>query len=237
MRALLFLLVALSTQAFAQTPETDLALREIDVFSRAQQRTDPHYRAVEDVLLKEIDAIIKSSAPADWMPSIRRRYFALSEAAHAKESDAIRAAELAAAVRLGSGAAGWNARTAQLEDALKAGALGPRQHALHALEAARIYYPGDDFFISWRAAKVPIATEYELGLITRSVYEERWQKVTASFMDRQAANDRHRQVLEAQAAAEELRIQALPPQQPFPTQRPIRCTSSTSLGVTTTSCR
>ncbi len=221
--------------AFAQGQDSQRALREIEQFTALQMRTDPHYGTVETVLLKELDPVLASKPATEWATWLRRRYVSLSEAEHAKERDAIRASETDAAQNLGSGEHGWKARLGQLDDEVKAAKLGPRLHALHALEAARIYFPGDEFFIAWRAAKVPIATSYELGTISRSEYEERWSKTTAAFMDRQAADDRARRQLEAQAAAEELRMQVQTLQPPA-VHRPMRCTTSTVGGVATTRC-
>ena len=239
MRALLLALavVAFSTPAASQDAKADAdrALRGIDSFTSLQAKSDPHFAVVEDALLKEIDDLLKTTAPNQWLATIRQRYFALSEAEHQKERDTIRAGEAAALARLGGGDRGWAARSAELEAELKAGKLGPRLHAMRLREAALLYHPGNDLFAAWRAAKVPIATEFELGLISRSEYEDRWNKVTASFMQRQAADDRVREAIQAQAAAEEYRA-AVQNAQPVRTPRPIRCTTSTSFGVTTTRC-
>jgi len=224
--------------AWAQDPKADneRALKGIEAFTNMQMKTDPHYGAVEDALLKELDAILAANPSREWLTIIRRRYTALSDAAHANEQDAIRADEIRAAAALGTGDAGWSARSAQLEGQLKAGTLGPRLHAIRMWQAAKVYHPGNHMFDMWRAAKVPIATDYELGNITRSEYETRWQNVTSAFLDRQAADDRLRATINAQAAAEEYRAGMQSLQRQTPPPRPLRCTSSTSFGVTTTRC-
>lgn len=234
---ILLLLIAFALPAAAQDRkvEADRALRGIEAFTSMQARTDPHYRAVEDLLLLEVDDIIKAMPAADWLAAIRRRYVALSDAEHAKERDAIRQSEVDAARHLQYGDAGWKARTAQLDDLTKSGELGPRIYAIRTAEAAKLYFPDGHDFLAWRQAKIPIATDYEMGNITRSDYEERWNKTTAYFMDRQATNDREQARMRAMAATEELRIRAQALQQVAP--RPmVRCTTTSAYGVSTTRC-
>lgn len=235
---LTFLALMVAWGAWAQDPKADgeRALKGIESFTAMQSRTDPHYSAVETALLKEVDALLAANPPGEWLPIIRRRYVALSESAHVREREAIEAEEMRIAGTLGTGDAGWAARSAQLEEQLKSGTLGPRLHALRMWQAAKVYHPGNNTFVMWRAAKVPIATDYELGNIARPEYEARWQNVTSSFLDRQAADDRLRATINAQAAAEEYRAGMQSLQRPAPQARPLRCTSSTSLGVTTTRC-
>jgi hypothetical protein len=204
MKSLIYALLLVPLIAVAQATDaerkraTDRALHGIATFSNAQEKKDPHYRTVEKGLLKELDDILASNPPDDWVRVIRVRYVALSEAAHASERDAITADERRVFGLLGPGDHGWAVRSAQLEDRLKSGELGPREHALRMAEAAKLYHATNDLVIAWRAAKVPIATDYEMGLITRSQYEERWNRTTAMFLDRQAADDRAQ--LQAQPA-------------------------------------
>lgn len=179
--------------------------------------------------------MLRTNPAREWLTVIRRRYVALSEAEHAKETAMIRASEARAAGALAAGDQGWQARSAQLEHQLTVGTLGPRLHAIHMREAAQFYHPGNGLFLQWRSAKVPIATDYEMGTITRSEYEDRWQKITASFMDRQAADDRARHAIQAQAAAEEYRAALQHSQRPV-LQPQLRCRTTTSFGVTTTRC-
>jgi len=236
--ALTFVALLTAFCAWAQDPKADgeRAMKGIESFTTMQMRTDPHYGVVEGELLKELDALLNANPPREWLGLVRQRYVALSEAAHVKEQDAIRAEESRIATSLGYGDAGWLARSSQLEEQLKTGKLGPRLHAMRMWQAAKVYHPSNDLLAQWRAAKVPIATDYELGNITRPQYEDRWQKVTATFLDRQAADDRQRAAINAQAAAEEYRAGMQSLQRQAPPTRPLRCTSSTSFGVTTTRC-
>jgi len=152
-------LMLFSAATWAATEEQEAALREIEAFSSMQAKSDPHYRAVESVLLEEINAIVKSSAPREWITIIRRRYVALSEAAHAREEDKLRQEEL----QLGRGFVGapaereaaWKARAQELEDLLKAGKLGPREHALRAVAVARLYLPEDQELRSYSRGVEP----------------------------------------------------------------------------------
>jgi hypothetical protein len=246
---LALVLVPISLGAQDNKPDAERALRDIDTFTSMQARTDPHYAAVEEIMLTEVDAILRARPPREWAQAIRGRYVALSEAAHASEAEKIRQDELQSA----SGFAGpeaereaaWRARTSELENLLKGGRLGPREHALRAVEIAKLYLPEDRGLLAWRRAKVPIATAYEMGAISRAEYEERWQRTTAYFLDRQAANDRQRTMVEVQIAAEELRIQQRQLERRagpsfgdrIRQQQGIRCTSTTAFGTTTTTCR
>jgi hypothetical protein len=235
--AMLIFTFATAVGAQASKADTDRALREIDAFTTMQARTDPHYSAVEDILLAEVDGILKTTPPREWAASIRRRYVSLSEGVHAKERAAVQASEVEIARTLGTGDAGWSARLTQLDEGVKTGTLGPRLHALRALEAAKLYHQGNNLFIAWRAAKVPVATEYELGAISRSEYDERWQSITSRFMDRQASEDRQRALIEAQVATEELRMQQEQARRAATPRPMVRCTTTTSFGVTETRCR
>lgn len=234
MNRILTMLCALPVLAFAQaSPEATQALHDIEAFTVMQSKTDPHYLAVEEVLLTEVDGIIEKAPARQWLPQIRSRYTALSEAFHAKERDAVRDEEARLARAPG---ASWNARYAQLEAQAKEGAISPRQHALHALEAARALAPEDAELISWRQAKVPLATAYELGTITRSEYEDRWAKTTTYFLDRQAANDRAVAQTRATLAAEEARLRMQAVQQ-SPAPRPwVRCRTTSAYGAIETRC-
>lgn len=235
MRRTLAILAFLPAIALAQTDKAaaEQSLKQIEAFTNLQARTDPHYLAVEDALLTEVDEIVTKSPPREWLPKIRERYTALSEAEHAKERDRVRADELAAARAPG---ASWESRYAELEALAKAGKLGARQHALHALEAALALAPDAPDLIAWRQVKLPLATSYEMGAISRPEYEDRWAKTTAYFLDRQSANDRARAQIGAALAAEEVRlnIQAI---QARTAPRPlVRCRSTQTYGVTETRC-
>lgn len=187
--ALILLSIGFNTHAQTRSDAED-ALKGIEVFTRRQSATDPLYTKVENRLLTELDDILKNNPPSAWLSILRTRYAAISESEHAKERDALRESERRATTGRGTGQAAWDSRLAELEADAREGRIAPREFALRAVEAARIFFPGDDFFLSWRLAKVPIATQYEMGAITRDEYESRWQRITADFMDRQAARDR-----------------------------------------------
>lgn len=142
-------------------------------------------------MLPQVDELIQRLPPADWAPTIKRMYFGLSEKASNNERAEIRAAELAAA---GDPARSpvdrYIDRLEALEKDLLAGKLSPREHALHALEAARAIYPQDGALIALREAKVPLATRYELGLLTRADYEAGWAQARARYEQAAAARDR-----------------------------------------------
>jgi hypothetical protein len=187
------LVAALACPALAATPEQEAALREIERFTAQQERSDPHYRTVEDEMLKGVDAMVKSTPPREWLPTIRRTYFALSERAHIEERARIRADEVAATGGVIAPAPGaidaYVNRLNALEQQLAGGKLGPREHALHALEAARAVYPQDAHLIALREAKVSLATEYELGNITRPQYDERWARARSVWQQQADARE------------------------------------------------
>lgn len=190
MRLTMLGLVLFAVTVGAATPEQEAALKEIERFTAQQQRSDPHYAVVEDELLKEVDAMVKTQPPARWAPSVKRWYFTASERAHAKEQAAVRAEE-AAAVAAGPSdrPAAWMARVNALDGAMQAGKLAPREHALRMLEAAKIIYPDDALLVSLRQTKLSLATDYELGNITRAQYDERWTSARASYEQSAAARE------------------------------------------------
>lgn len=180
--------------AFAATPEQEAALKQIDAFATAQSKTDPLYRRIETQLLERVDEIIAKQPPAAWADTIRRAYFGIAEKAHSDERAEIRQIEQLATVGTGSPTDRYIDRLEALERDLMAGKLSPREHALHALEAARAVYPSDAHLIALREAKVPLATDYELGRISRVEYDAGWERAKAAYQQR--AGDRERAMVE-----------------------------------------
>lgn len=226
-----------TTAAFAGTPEQDAALREIEAFTAAQQRTDPLYLTVETELLGRMNGLIKNQPPAQWAPTIKRWYFSESERAHAAERNQIRAAEAAAIGKSTSTTASdrYIDRLEALEKDLHVGKLSPREHALHALEAARYTFPDDAHLIALREAKVPLATDYELGRLTRVQYDERWAQARARYQQAGAARERDiRDEMRAEQAG-----RAVQPSlgDRIRQQRGIRCASQSGPLGTTTTCQ
>jgi hypothetical protein len=222
-------------------PEQEAAVRQIEAFSNGQAKSDPHYPAVEAELLGRIDEMVKTQPPAAWAATVRRWYFSLSERAHSEERARIRSVERAAA---GGIVAPSPAAPDKLVDRLQAlekdllgGKLSPREHALHAFEAARAIFPSDTHLIALREIKVALATDYELGNITRGQYDERWARARAGYQ--QNADAREQRILDEmraeQAATERRAGPSLGDR--IRDQRGIRCTSTTAFGKTTTTCR
>jgi len=244
MKAIAFLLVTtLAGAAAAQDPKADgeRAMREIEAFTNQQARTDPHYRSVEDELLKRVDEMFNTQPVSTWAATIRRWYFAASERAHSQERDRIRQIERAAAAGIAAPSPAapnkYIDRMEALEKDLLAGKLSPREHALHALEAARAIFPADAHLIALREAKVALATDFELGNITRAQYDERWSR--ARNLYQQNAEARERAILqEMRAEQADLERRAGPSLgDRLRQQRGMRCTSTTAFGTTTTTCR
>ena len=239
--AVALLLFLPSSPAPAATPEQETALREMESFTAVQQRSDPHYRVVEAEILKRIDGMVETQPPAEWMPTIRRWYFSLSERAHAEERAKIREVERAAASGISAPAPAatdkYIDRLEALEKDLADGRLSPREHALHALEAARTIFPSDTHLIALRESKVALATDYELGNMTRGQYDERWVRARAAYQ--QSVGAREQAILHEmraeQAALERRAGPSLGDR--FREQRGIRCTSTTALGKTTATCQ
>lgn len=186
-------LMLISGSAPAATEAQEAALREIEAFSATHAKSDPHYLAVEDELLKKVDDIIKNQPVREWAPTIKRLYFGLSARAHAEERARIRQTEqtIAAAypsspdARVGA----FESRLDMLEKELMTGKIGPRLQALHALEAAMALFPADELFIAWRQAKVPLASAYEIGAITLPEFEERWARASATYRQNAGARE------------------------------------------------
>lgn len=204
MRHLAISLILACGIAAAATPEQEAALREIEAFSLAQQRTDPLYPVVEGELLKRIDGMISSQPAASWAPSIKQAYFGLSEKAHAEERAKIRGAERAAiggvVAPSPKAADAYIDRLEALEKDLVAGKLSPRVHALHALEAAQAIFPADAHLIALRETKVVLASQYELGSLSRPEYDERWARARSDYQQRA---DARQQALQAGLRAEQ----------------------------------
>ena len=234
-------LAPISAGAQDNKADAERALREIEAFTTMQARTDPHYTAVEEIMLVEIDAILKATPPREWAQVIRRRYVALSEAAHAKERARIRDVEREAAggvVAPSSAAADRLVdRMDALEKDLHAGKIGPRRHALHALEAARAIFPADTHLITLRETKVSLATDYELGNLTRGQYDDRWARARAIYQ--QSADAREREILDEMRAEQAAIGRRAGPSlgDRIRQQQGIRCTTTTAFGVTETRCR
>lgn len=234
-------LFSLAWPASAATPEQEAALREMESFTAAQRRSDPHYAIVEAEILKRIDGMVQTQQASEWMPTIRRWYFSLSERAHTEERTKIRNVERVAAggISAPSPAAPdkYIARMEALEKDMLDGKLSPREHALHALEAARAIFPGDTHLIALREMKVAFATDYELGNISRTQYDERWARARATYQ--QNADARERAILQELRAEQEALDQRAGPSfgDRFRQQRGIRCSSTTTFGRTTTTCR
>lgn len=237
MNLLAALFLFLPAVAFAQAPNPaeERALREIDAWSMQQARSDPLHSKIEAEVLTKVDAIVAGSAPAEWLPAIKRQYLAASERLHREERERIRAIEVRARP-LGPTnlapeilSAQLQARFGALTSMLEAGTLGPREHAIHAAEAAALYYPNDAALIRWREAKVPIAGAYELGRLTRDEYVERWQRATDAYNQTRSARSTE---LERLAAEEARGFQDLS----RPTTR-TTCTSQIVLGRLQTVCR
>jgi hypothetical protein len=187
MRRALGLLAFLPCLALAQTDKAaaEQSLKQIEAFTNMQAKNRPALSGRRGrLLIAEVDGIVKvaacangcrrsgSATPLYRRPSTRR--------------SATRCTPMSWPMRARAPGASWESRYAELEAQAKAGKLGARAHALHALEAAMALAPNDAELIAWRRAKVPLATAYEMGnLISRPEYEERWAKTTAYFLDRQ----------------------------------------------------
>ncbi len=242
MRAIAFLLaMTLAGAVAAQDPKADgeRALREIEAFTNQQARADPHYPRVEAELLQRIDALLAASPPNDWMRAIRMNYFGISERLHREEREAISAVEHQAFERPPSDALTWDyfeRRLKAIGALLEAGTIGPRGQALHALEAAKLYFPEDAPFLAYRQARVPIATAFEMGRITREEFDARWARAGEEFTAVRRGEDRARAELDVRIATEELRMEQelLRRNTPRPA---VRCTTTTRFGVTETRCR
>lgn len=187
-RCLIACAVALSAcAALAASPEEDAALRAIDEFATQQARIDPHFKQAEIATIGQIDQIIKGRPVAEWAPGVRRAYLAASGKLHEEERERVRTSEIRAMPDGLAGASGQarndalQQRLEALTSALEAGKMGWREQALHAMEAARLYFPDDAALIQWRRAKVPIATAYEMGQISRDELESRWGAATAEY--------------------------------------------------------
>lgn len=238
MRAMMLSLLFAATIAAAGTPEQDRALREIEAFTTAQQKSDPLYPAVEAELMKGIDDMLKSRPATEWAPTIKRWYFTESERAHAQERAAAReqeSAAIAAGPRDQLGA--WMARMAALDGAMDAGKLTPREHAVRMLEAARIVYPGDSLLIGLRETKLALATDYELGNITRAQFDERWARARTAFD--QSATAREQAVLATMRAEEAAMPMGAGPSlgDRFRQQRGITCKTTPGPFGSTINCR
>jgi hypothetical protein len=72
MRRTLAILALLPAVAIAQTDKAaaEQSLKQIEAFTTMQARTDPHYLAVEDALLGEVDEIVTKSPPREWLPCL-----------------------------------------------------------------------------------------------------------------------------------------------------------------------
>lgn len=219
----------------AATPEQDAALKEIESFTALQTRTDPLYPRVETELLKEMEEILKRPAP-EWASTIKRRYFSLSEKAHGAERAEVRQQEAAALGALaGSNDTKWLARMGTLEKVIQDGKLSPREHALHALEAAKLLFPDDGPLLGLRERKLSLATAYETGQITRAEYDERWSRARA---DAKQQIDR----MDATRAQDAAIVNATANARAGATvsnwiRRSMTCTSSPSATGSTTTCR
>jgi hypothetical protein len=222
---ILLIVLLLPAIAIAQSPAEERALREVDEFTTLQARSDPHFKRAEAELLPRIDALVAANPAGEWLPVIRRQYLAISERLHREERERIARDEQRAAAAAG----GLQQRFTQLTAELESGKIGPREHALRAVESAGIYFPNDQALIAWRRAKVPIATDYELGRITRTEYDERWARASASY--EQAVGAREQGL--RRACEDELRSI----QDAARARQPTTCTSQMVLGRLQTTCR
>lgn len=219
----------------------DLALRQIDAFTAMQASTDPHFTKAEAEVREKVGAIVDKAPPAEWLGWVRRQYFAASERLHREEREQVAAEEREALVRLPPNTPGdvvwthFERRMAQISKVMETGRWGPRAQALHTLEAARLYMPEDQSFLLYRQARVPLATAYEMGRISRTEYDERWARAGQEFLARQQASDQARARFAIEAArgeAEILRAYEAQLQRPTTT-----CTSRVTLGRLETTCR
>lgn len=239
-------LVALSIEplnAQSLSPSAEVALREIDRWTMMQARSDPHFLEAEKAALQKVGEIVESTPPERWLPVIRRTYLAASEAAHRKERDAISVVENVAFVRPRSTASSdeiwglYEARLRELAQQLESGRIGPRQQALHAVEAARLYYPGDQSFLSYREARVSLATAYEMGLMSRHEFDERWRREGEAFAARERERDRFMADLQARYASDAARLE-MESIRLFQPRLPVTCSSRIVPGVgLQTTCR
>ena len=245
---LLALILPVVATAQGSKADAERALREIEAFTTTQARTDPHYGQVEAELLLRIDVILAASPPVEWMRTIRMNYFGISERLHREEREAVSVIERQAFERPPSDAVTWDyfeRRLKTIGAMLEAGRIGPRGQALHALEAAKLYFPDDAPFLAYRQARVPIATAFEMGRITREEFDARWARAGEELTAVRRDQDRARAELEVRIATEELRMQQRQLEQRsgpslgdrLRQQRGIRCTSTTVFGTTTTTCR
>lgn len=186
-------------------------------------------------MLDQIDGVVKGALPGEWLAAIRRLYFGASERLHREEREQIAAEELAAFVRPPSEDMTWSyfeRRLIETSKALESGRWGPRGQALHALEAAKLNFPNDQSFLAYRQARVPLATAYEMGRISREEYDERWARAGEAFAARQQVNDQARARLAVEAARGEAEILRA-----FQRPSPTTCTSQMVLGRLKTVCR
>lgn len=239
MKSLITALLILSVPAVsAATPEQETALRDITAFTAKQAKADPLYGAVEPQLLLEVDDIIRKQPPAEWAPTIRRRYFALAEKAHMDERTKIRDAEVAVIERGPKDPqAAWRARLTALDASVAAGELGPREHALHMLEAVKLIMPDDVRLIALRQEKVTLATEYELGALSRAQYDQRWSMAQERYYQgaKAAATAQAMDAAVMDQAAAAARAQAIA--DGFRRARGINCISRPSPLGTTINCQ
>jgi len=221
--------------AFAQaTPDQQAALREITAFTNYQAKTDPHYPEIEAELMKRLDKLLQTKPATEWAPTLKRWYFGLSEKANADEHARIRAEEISATMGDSAPAQRYDDRMEALWKDLEAGKIGPREHALHALEAAMILFPQDTLLISLRETKVSLATDYELGNITRTQYDAAWAKARVSYV--QNADSRQQALLGEMRAEQAAAARQAGPSlgDRFRQQRGITCTSTPGpLGIST----
>lgn len=218
------------------------ALRELETFTTLQARTDPHFDKAETELLPSITTIVRTNPPEEWLPIVRRLYFGISERLHRVERELVAAEERDAWVRLPHNTPGdvvwkyYEQRLTEISKVMETGRWGPRAQALHALEAAKLYYPDDQPFLAYRQARVPLATAYEMGRISRTEYDERWAKAGAELMANRRAADQARADMELAVTIEGERARRAYEDRVIRSS-PTTCTSQVTLGRLVTTCR
>lgn len=211
----------------AQTAEASRieALRQINEFGERMAKLDPGYQSKEARILAAVSIIAKNYSPDQWLERVQFLYAALSEIdakAVSIDPEAIlskyypdeaqRAPSNAMSISSDIRGKWVEERAGELQQQLDTNAIDTLEHAARMLAVAKVYFPYDTRFVTFRQYRLDLAIRLAKGEIDIQRFEALWamrrQEFRGDMAKEKAQIQQQQQTANDQVVAQQSAIDA-----------------------------
>lgn len=201
------------------------ALKQIDEFGVRMAKLDPSYKSKEAKIVAAVSIIAKNYSPDQWLERVQFLYAALSEIEAKAISidpeailskyypdEALRAPSNAMSISSDIRGKWVEERAGELQQQLDTNTIDTLEHAARMLAVAKVYFPYDTRFVTFRQYRLDLAIRLAKGEIDNQRFETLWamrrQEFRGDMAKEKAQIQQQQQMANDQAAAQQGAMEA-----------------------------